>query len=447
VIEDDLGAVARPLDAARREHLDLIAPRRFARAREALRGAREAFDRGGRIETVREGLAAARAALGDCAQLREIGLVELGETLRTRDAAVDADAARHAAEAWEAAEEMARRAGRAVEDGDHRDARRNAERARLLYGEAELEAIRNSILGPAREARRRALERDAAERAPATLAEAESLLAAADGELLEDRYRHEIARRRAEEAAEAFRHAARIAAQARRLDEDRQRGVERLIRTDESRLADIAAALDLPAGAADAAERTARVLAAIADREARRRALEERVATLEAHIAELESRVATLADREALLRDRERRERTLREVRALFTPAEAEVVTGAERLTVRLLGLTFEPGSSALRPEHYALLSKLLEVLRRFDKRPVRIEGHTDAQGDADSNQRLSQERANAVREYVLANSSIAPDWVLATGHGESRPIASNDTAEGRARNRRIDVVIDLMGL
>ena len=74
------------------------------------------------------------------------------------------------------------------------------------------------------------------------------------------------------------------------------------------------------------------------------------------------------------------------------------------------------------------------------------IDGHTDAQGDTDYNQALSQRRAEAVRSYLLANMGSAADNYLAIGFGESKPIASNETAEGRTQNRRIDVNIDLSG-
>jgi OOP family OmpA-OmpF porin len=68
----------------------------------------------------------------------------------------------------------------------------------------------------------------------------------------------------------------------------------------------------------------------------------------------------------------------------------------------------------------------------------VAIEGHTDAQGDEASNLALSESRAEAVRDY-LVSQGIAADRLETAGFGESRPIASNDTAEGRAENRRIE--------
>lgn len=73
----------------------------------------------------------------------------------------------------------------------------------------------------------------------------------------------------------------------------------------------------------------------------------------------------------------------------------------------------------------------------------VEIQGHTDAVGAAGYNMRLSQSRAEAVREYLLANFDLDPERLAAKGYGETYPIASNDTDEGRARNRRVQFVIE----
>ena len=79
--------------------------------------------------------------------------------------------------------------------------------------------------------------------------------------------------------------------------------------------------------------------------------------------------------------------------------------------------------------------------------RRVSIEGHTDSFGGDAVNLRISQERAGAVRQYLLANMRDMDSSVIdATGYGETNPVANNETADGRARNRRIDVVIRRTG-
>jgi outer membrane protein OmpA-like peptidoglycan-associated protein len=72
----------------------------------------------------------------------------------------------------------------------------------------------------------------------------------------------------------------------------------------------------------------------------------------------------------------------------------------------------------------------------------VVIEGHTDTTGTNEVNMLLSQQRAASVRDYMIANQTLAPDGISAVGYGSERPLASNATAAGRAINRRIDILI-----
>ena len=99
----------------------------------------------------------------------------------------------------------------------------------------------------------------------------------------------------------------------------------------------------------------------------------------------------------------------------------------------------FEPGSATLTPKGQAVLDDLVGVVKRMPDRSFEIIGHTDSQGARLSNLSLSAARADAVKAYLVAKGT--PAQVLGTsGAGPDRPVAANDTAEGRARNRRIEV-------
>ena len=101
------------------------------------------------------------------------------------------------------------------------------------------------------------------------------------------------------------------------------------------------------------------------------------------------------------------------------------------------LSLSFEFGSAALTPADKAALDELVAVLRNLPQARGFIEGHTDSVGPEAFNQQLSERRAAAVMDY-LHNAGIGDVVFSAVGFGESRPIASNDTDEGRAANRRV---------
>ena len=70
------------------------------------------------------------------------------------------------------------------------------------------------------------------------------------------------------------------------------------------------------------------------------------------------------------------------------------------------------------------------------------VEGHTDSRGDDRYNKKLSMDRANAVKEYLIANMGLSKGQITAIGYGETKPIASNETERGRTKNRRIDIVL-----
>jgi outer membrane protein OmpA-like peptidoglycan-associated protein len=137
-------------------------------------------------------------------------------------------------------------------------------------------------------------------------------------------------------------------------------------------------------------------------------------------------------------------ESKIKKIKSLFTPGEAKVAFDSESLVIRLHGLTFPSGKSIIQPEYFSLLSKVQEAIKIFPDRHILLEGHTDSQGNAATNKRLSEERASAVREYIIANMGISREQITSVGFGSEKPVASNKTTEGRALNRRIDVVINL---
>jgi outer membrane protein OmpA-like peptidoglycan-associated protein len=105
--------------------------------------------------------------------------------------------------------------------------------------------------------------------------------------------------------------------------------------------------------------------------------------------------------------------------------------------------LQFPVGQHVLLPQNYSLLAKVQRAIGAFGEPHVNIEGHTDSTGSTELNERLSQARAEAVRDYLVANRTLPAEKVTAIGRGFSDPLASDRTELGRAMNRRIDVIID----
>lgn len=104
-------------------------------------------------------------------------------------------------------------------------------------------------------------------------------------------------------------------------------------------------------------------------------------------------------------------------------------------------GILFAVGSSDLSDASKANIEDLAATLNKYEDTNILIEGHTDSSGSDELNQRLSEERASSVSNY-LASLAVAPDRMTTTGYGENQPIADNSTAEGKQQNRRVEVAI-----
>jgi chemotaxis protein MotB len=123
-----------------------------------------------------------------------------------------------------------------------------------------------------------------------------------------------------------------------------------------------------------------------------------------------------------------------------------EVGASREGIVISLSGnLLFDSGKSDLKPQGLVLLDTLAERLKKMSNE-IRIEGHTDNVPIATplypSNWELSSSRAITVGRYLTEHNGIAPARLVAAGYGEYRPVVTNDTREGRARNRRVDIVV-----
>ncbi|WP_188149638.1 OmpA family protein [Teredinibacter waterburyi] len=104
--------------------------------------------------------------------------------------------------------------------------------------------------------------------------------------------------------------------------------------------------------------------------------------------------------------------------------------------------ITFATGAYNIREDFLPVLSSVGKVLKEFSKTRIMVSGHTDSVGSESSNQKLSELRAASVRDYLL-EKNISASRVKAAGYGESSPIASNDSAEGRQANRRVELKLE----
>ncbi|NLD27719.1 MAG: OmpA family protein [Myxococcales bacterium] len=123
-------------------------------------------------------------------------------------------------------------------------------------------------------------------------------------------------------------------------------------------------------------------------------------------------------------------------------PPPVEVEAAVEEKIIITQKIHFEFNKAVIRPVSYPILDDVVMLLQQNPQLGlIRVEGHTDWIGNDAYNQRLSEKRANSVREYLISKG-IEPYRLQAVGYGESRPIADNNTTKGRARNRRTEFTV-----
>jgi len=250
-------------------------------------------------------------------------------------------------------------------------------------------------------------------------------------QIAESRARLELARRDKANADQQL-----TASQAQATSELSQARAKLQAEEDARRQAEAARQRD----AADQAERARQAEAARVAREAQAQRdelaraqaqVDEQRAQLQARQQELEEarkqQAQAEADRQAAMQELQR-----------FAKVQEE-----QRGTVITLpgGLLFAPGRSDLSSGAQRALEEVAQALETVPDQHVVIEGHTDSRGGEDTNYELSVLRANAVREFLAARG-VGRDRIEAVGFGETRPIASNESAEGRATNRRVEIVV-----
>jgi outer membrane protein OmpA-like peptidoglycan-associated protein len=149
-------------------------------------------------------------------------------------------------------------------------------------------------------------------------------------------------------------------------------------------------------------------------------------------------------EKAALIASKEKLEKEKAELAGRLQSALSEVAETrdtARGFVVSLPDILFDLNKADLRHEAQLVISKLAGILLMMPELQIRTEGHTDSTGSMAYNQQLSESRAASVKA-LLISQGVTPDRVSSVGYGETKPIADNDSADGRKANRRVEVVI-----
>ena len=439
------------LAAADDANASVLAPASYEAGMSAYTAAENDLARGRSINRIQSRLADAEAAFNEAALTAASAAATFAPLLETRQDTLDARADVFAVQIWNDAEAAFKAVSRRLEASSSASLGDRTAAVESLYRDAELAAIKAQHLSQTRALLAQAALDRVPQFAPRTHARAEALLAQAEAALDDDRYEVEPARQLAEQAAYEIRRAISMTVRVRELV-DRDRTVEDLILEYEQGFAEIAAAAGREARLdAGTGPLIADLVTEIEGLRQRERQLQIdvdesriRIAGLEEEIRELDDQLGgVFRERVALVQQLEAeervRERFLR-IENMFSGDQAQVSREGDSVIITLTGLTFASGSSQIDSVHAPLLEAVREAVDVFPLSSIVVEGHTDSYGGAISNMSLSRARAQSVGTWLSDRLGISGDRISSLGYGETRPVANNETAQGRARNRRIEV-------
>ena len=431
----------------------LLSPKNYERAVTAYDAGEKGLARGRNIEYVRNKTAEAEKYFNVATRAADLAKTVLSQVRKSRQDAANARAPDLSPELWEKAQQKFGTAIRYLERGDLKRAKRYDIEATSLYRDAELVAIKSQYLNETRRLIKVADRARVDRYAPLTLHRAKSLLAEAEKELSENRYDTDRPHSLAKQANYEAKHAIYLSDVVRDV-RGKDLSVEQLILHWEAPLQAVAGAADvLPEMSDGYARLQDQLVEYIEDMQNLNQSLEQeteeslvRLGDMEEEIRALDERLGgATAERAALIQRLEAQARIkeqFEQVEKMFNRSEARVFREGNNVILRLVGLTFNSGESALRSETFDLLAKVKRAIDVFPNSELIIEGHTDSYGGDEFNQKLSQERAESVQQYMVNAMRIQSYRLIATGYGETHPVANNETESGRSKNRRIDVVI-----
>jgi outer membrane protein OmpA-like peptidoglycan-associated protein len=438
---------------AKKAQADVLAPKNFSEGMKNYREAEADLKKGKELENIEKKLRQSNSYFQKAIDATKLAEVTFPNAMKARKDAKYTESAKFSAKLWTEAEEKFNEGTGKLEDGDLNDAKKKAGEAEKLYRKAELAAIKANYLDETKVLLKQAEKKDVEDRAPKTLKMAEQLVKQAEKELNENRYDTDVARSQARQANYEVKHAIYLSNTIKDM-KDKDLSWEDLMLASEKPLiligeqADIVASFDTGLG-----ETTNEIIAYVSTYRDSVDALNQELSWFEQdgylqqqRIAELEKQLGSQAKEKSSLAMQITKQAKTHEVFAnlekSFNRNEASVLREGNDIIIRLAGLNFPSGAATIEQKSFGLLTKVRDAIQSFPESIVSVLGHTDSYGSDEKNLQLSQERADAVKQYLLANSKPVTSAIEATGYGESKPVASNETKVGRAANRRVEVVI-----
>ncbi len=431
---------------ARKNQLNVLSPTWYAKAEGSYLKAKDDLEKGKELSEVLKYVNKAETQLQKAEEMAKISRTTLGELIEARKKARVAGAT-DLGKAYVAAENRFLNLTQAIENNDLRFAQNNRKTLANVFRQLEIRAIKEKTIGEVRTLIDQAEKSGAKKITPKSFALAQEKLKEADEFITENPYDKDTMKKKADEALFMAKRLHPIMDQSRKIKPMPPEQVALWMEEILHKMTRKLSAQDMRDQ--DFEVQVENILGSIGTLQSDHDFMMAKVNSQQEQMDLLNQRIGLLdkqtrrgqAEKERLAAEKQFNQR-YNEVQTFFDSDEAEVYKQENQLVIRLKAIKFPVGQSILMPGTYTLLTKVQRAIRTFGEPQVVVEGHTDSTGSDEVNEYLSQQRAEAVMEYLIANKTLPSDKIMAVGYGSVRPLASNKTSEGRAINRRIDVVI-----
>ncbi|MBT8128821.1 MAG: OmpA family protein [Gammaproteobacteria bacterium] len=413
---------------SRAKGAELLAPQSYNKAIDSLESAMKAAYKG-QTDSANEAAAAGLKVIDQMNRDTESNRKLLSEVIAARERAVDAGVIALQSEKLAELDNELKKTSTLAEKGDLEKAKQRRPKLIQDYTQLELATLKQSTADQAKSAIANAKKQGAKKYAPRTLARAEEEMALAVSILDADRTKTNEADIQARKAKFLAEQSASITETVKDFDR-RDYTMEDVVLWHQSELKSINQPLGAELPFNEANEKVVLSM---------RNAIEQLKLAETRYQKQLHS-----SEQKSLALQQQESETKARfeKVQAMFTGKEANVYRQRQNVLISAHGFQFPSGQSEIQTVNFPLMNKIIRAINIFPGSRIEVTGHTDSTGTDNINQQVSQSRAGNVGKFLTEVGEIAPDRITTRGYGESRPVASNKTAAGRAENRRVEIKI-----
>ncbi len=389
----------------------------------------------------------------------------LEEVLAVRAKAVKSKASISSPDAFEDAEEQLLELTSLIENGDVEKAKENRAKAMKAYADIELASIKVNIVDAAKKAIEQAKDNDIDDYAPRTMKLAEEDYQLALNTLDADRRETTKANEHAQRSIWNVERAIGISEVIKNFEQSDFEEEDKVLWYQEQ-VARIVSPIQSKVGFNDQNKQVVKTLTGkvqnlvdekdsvtVAMTAAQARELkiakEKELALAEAKAREAkiakEKELALAEAQQKVDADNQRKAEVAAKfngIQSMFTQNEADVYRQVDNVLIRAHGFSFKSGNSEIDAANFGLLNKIIKAIGEFPDAQLVISGHTDNSGSDAINLRLSKERGKKVADFLIEVGHIDAGRIESNGYGKAKPVARNDTKEGRAANRRVEILI-----